>query len=630
MFKAGKIGAALLALSVMGVAACGDSSIETRDEAGLELESPQGQRLLLELPRQPNRPQVQATRVTLRSSGKAPLRVTSLEMVGHPARLHVRTPGVQPTTVNDCKNKNECDSPICERTASGNLCIKVGLPATPFEIPAGELYELVFYVEEAPVGNEELGCQAAGADVPAQFRAGYCGQLNIRTNARNSNTEVKEGATSVYFQSQGRSGVIELSDTFMEFTGVAPGTMEQRQFSVRNVGGQPLTLNGVNVQDFGQYLSVTPSASGVVVPAGESREFTLALNIPAGADPRMLDFNTQVRILSSATNIGNDSIVVRVSTGTGAAPLISASPTTLKFDAAASQDVAVKNDGTSTLQLTGVTFEPGSLRDFYTLTVDGAPPAYPVNVPRGQTKTVKIAFARPAGRNNDPVVGALLLKHNDESNGKQTRITLLGDVGDVAIGELVPYVFSFSNKNSENQSRQFAVINRGTAPLTISGVEMMAQIGSAAEFSVDGINGQTIPPGGIGVGEVFFKATDGTPDQLTAALTSNTAGEPMFLTLASQDTSEAAPVAKIRASFSAQAKVGEAARFSATESTPASVLSGAQWTLLSRPVGSRALIQTVGPEASFVPDVAGSYKLALTVSSGLLDGQDVLEFTAAP
>lgn len=614
---------ALMALA--SLAACGDSGIDSTDEPGLSLESPVGQRIVLELPAQPNRPQAQSTRVILRNSGKAPLKVTSLAWAGQPDRLYVRKPGVQGKPVATC---GECDSPICEPTGSGSLCVEVGLPQVPFEIAAGERYDLTFYVSQATAGNEEIACPTPTAGVPAQFVQGFCGQLDIKTNARNSDTIVKEGAASVYFQSQGRQGVIELSDTFLEFTGAAPGTSEQRQFSVRNRGGQPLTINALNLQDFGQFLSVTPAASGLEIPAGESREFTLALNVPMTADPAMLDFSTQLRVQSSATNIGNDVIVVRVSTGSGAAPLINATPQALKFDAATEQDITVKNDGSSTLQLTGVSFEPSSLRDHYTLEVDGAAPTFPVNVVKQMSKVVKVKFTPPAG--GVPVVGALFLQHNDVSNGRSTRITLLGNGGDVAIGELAPYVFAFSNKNMENQSRQFVVINRGTAPLTVTDVQLMAQAGSAAEFSVDGIKGQTIAPGGIGVGEVFFKATDGTADQVAAVLTTNTAGEGLFLTLASRDTSEAAPVAKINASFSSQAKVGQVARFNAMGSTPANAIAGAQWTLVSRPAGSAVVVQTIGGEAGFVPDVAGTYRLALTMSAGELDGQDVLEFDAVP
>jgi hypothetical protein len=607
-------------------AACSDSAIDSQDEPGLALEAPQGQRITLELPRQPNRPQIQSTRVTLRNSGKATLKVTNLDFVGTPSRLYARKPGVAGVPVASC---DACDSPICEPTGSGSLCVEVGLPELPFEIAPNERYDLTFYVSQSEAGSEELGCEAPSAGVPAQFASGYCGQLNIKTNARNSDTVVAEGAASVYFQSQGRQGVIELSDTFFEFAAVKPGTSEQRLFSVRNSGGQPLVLNGINVQDYGQFLSITPSAAGTSVPAGESREFTLALNVPATADAATLDFTTQIKVLSSATNIGNDTIVVRSSTGSGAAPLINIAPLTLKFPTS-EQELTVKNEGTSTLQLTGLSFEPVSLRDFYTVEIDGAAPAYPVNVPKNTTKAIKITFARPAGRDADPVVGAMFLNHNDESNGKRTRITLLGDAGDVAIGELAPFVFSFSNKNSENQSRQFVVINRGTAPLTISDVVATAQMGSAVEFSVDGIKGQTIPAGGLGVGEVFFKSADGTPDQVSVTLSSDTQGEPMFLTLVSQDTSEAAPVAKIKASFSSQAKVGQIARFSASESTPASALPTAQWTLLSRPAGSDLIVQSNGVEVSFIPTVAGTYKLALTLSGALLDGQDVLEFEAVP
>jgi hypothetical protein len=49
-------------MALASLAACGDSGIDSTDEPGLALESPVGQRIVLELPAQPNRPQAQSTR----------------------------------------------------------------------------------------------------------------------------------------------------------------------------------------------------------------------------------------------------------------------------------------------------------------------------------------------------------------------------------------------------------------------------------------------------------------------------------------------------------------------------------------------------------------------------------------
>ena len=229
--------AALMALAGLA-AGCGGSSIETTDEAGVSLETPPDGRLTLRLPARPNQPEEQPTRLRIRSTGKANLKVTGVEWLARPDRLVIRKAS---SAVDSCET--ECDVDLCVRSGAGNTCIEPGVPDIA-ELTEQSLYDFVFFIK---AGAGELVCPNAPDSVdPEYVTTDYCGTLQIETNANTDDGGLINGGTlQVHFYTGGTSGEIKLTPDFISFSNVGPGFSDTRTFSVENSGTSPLSIRSI-------------------------------------------------------------------------------------------------------------------------------------------------------------------------------------------------------------------------------------------------------------------------------------------------------------------------------------------------------------------------------------------------
>lgn len=616
----------LLALSCATLAAaCSDNNLATVDEPSISVEQPTSGAITIELPEQPNRPRRQSQSIILRSTGDAPLVVSEIAWIAQPQGLHLRKSQAE---VADCA---VCNQDICLASAAGGVCVETGIPELPITIPAGQAVSLELYVEKDTI---ELDCPTPGADVPEVIRPNYCGALRIKTNARNSDLVVNEGEATIYMTNSGKSGQIRLSETYLEFTGVTPGFTATRSFAIENNGSSPLQIDNLILSNNANFFTIGGDV-GVEIPAGQSRPYSIQLNIPEGTSPDALNFTTNLDILSSAANATTGKIIISVKTSQGDVPQISVDASSLRFDQSAEQTFNIENTGNATLLVNSVSFQPASIRKFYTLTVDEQPfgnlsiQKASTSDPERNKKQVKIAFNRPSGTDGESAAGTMIINHNDESSGKETRVIVLGDAGDVPLGDLRPYSFTFDLNNTASQQRSFAIFNYGSSPLNITGImPPNALTGTADEFQINLTTPAVVPAGGVLEASVLFKAENSTPDNVTFTLTTDSSGEALIMNLISVNDGGQPPVAKIKSSFAGDAKVGERASFDATGSEPSNAASSAQWVLISKPAGSNALINNIGATTGFTPDVAGDYKVSLTVTNGTSDSQEVLSFKA--
>lgn len=619
---------ALLATFAIG---CPGPTIEAVEESSVILATPEDGAIQIELPSQPMRPQEQSGKILLRNEGQADLLITGVEWIARPPRLYVETPlpgGASREDVASCDT--DCSKPICLQAVAGDVCVTTGPPTENITVRPAASEQLTFFL--AP-GSGGLDCPAPPADTPPEYADdSYCGAIRVTTNARNNDgtSSVVDGTVTVYFTRGNQSGEIELTETFMEFAGVAPNFSERRTFAVQNRStSEPLTITSVVPDINAQFFDIQSDGglSGEIAPGG-LKTYTLQVSIPPGTDPGLLDFTSTVKVNSTAARVISDALLVNVTTDGGAFPRIEVDKQTLKFDAQAEQTLTLENVGEATLLLNGTRFQPSSADDFYTITVDGQPIQGNVTIPKGESKTLNIAFARPANRPDDSSVATLVLQHNDDSVGQRTRIVLLGDEGDVPLGELVPNTFALSSQAGD-QPRSFAVINRGTAPLSIDSVMFNAVQGSSDEFVFNTSN-LMVAPGSVEEVTFEFKPINNTPDNVSVTFMSNfiDPANEFFINLSTFDTGEMPPSPMIVPSFATSAKVGERTSFSSRGSLPAEATSSGQWVLVAKPAGSQAYVNNVGESVSFTPDVAGSYKMVLTLSTGTIDGQTSLEFTA--
>jgi hypothetical protein len=619
--------AALIALGGLA-SACGNSNIETTDEAGIALETPANGRLTLALPSNPNQPQEQATRLRIRSIGEADLRITGVEWLAKPDRLVLRKSSAE---VADCDS--ECTPDLCVRGAASNTCIEEGVPEIA-DLSTQSLYDFVFFVK---AGGGELNCPSAPDSInPEYVSSDYCGTLEVSTNANTSDGDlIENGKLQIHFYTGGTSGEIRLTPDFIQFTNVAPGFSDTRTFSIENIGSSPLSVRSIT-SDRPQFITIAGNTNTELSPGG-SEQYTLQYTVPQGASPDVLDFTTQVVVDSSAINAGAGTLLVSSDTSAAATPAIQVDEATLSFDAEATQTFNISNLGGATLQVTDLRISPSSAADFYTITVDGAPASTPLNIlrpgqgePGSDTQEVSIAFARPAGNPDGSSVATLTIQSNDFQSGPQ-RIVLLGDEGAVPVGVVQPTAFTFTTQGEASKSRTFAITNRGSAPLEITDAPLVALAGSNTEYEVTLPSSPlTVAPGETVAASLSYRVADAEADTLNLDFTTADGEQSDDFAIFVQSFDSAnAPTAAITKSFANEAKVGELTTFSADGSTPASALSGAQWFLTKKPAGSKLFVSRVGESVSLVPDVAGDYAISVVVSD-TTDAQEVLEFTASP
>jgi hypothetical protein len=467
-------------------------------------------------------------------------------------------------------------------------------------------------------------------DAQEAVGANYCGELVIETNAINDSGAVVNGRATVYFLDPGVSGKLLLSPDFMEFKQVSPGSTQSQDFSIQNSGTRDLEITGLTLEDKGNWFSISEGPSlPVSIENGENVVWKLTLSPPADATPEELDFDSQLVIESSAVNAVSGRIPIEVSTGVGSAPQIQVDPTVLSFDAVAEQKFTVSNVGNATLQLRSLRIQPDAASGFYSFTVDGNAIDLnnfsATNIAKQTSLEVGVTFARPSG-DMEESVGVLTLEHNDESTSFASEVTLLGDAGDVAIGEVQPGGFSFLASESNTSTRHFIVRNRGTAPLDVTNIGFNFSTGSEAEFQVDNAVG-VVAPGGLSTGTITFSGINNVADAGEVIFESNSVGESLAIGLTAVDSTQDAPVAVITPLFSNDVRVGQQARFSASESTPSGAGTAAIWMLLERPAASALYMFTAGAEAAFLPDVVGTYKIALLVVASGRESQSTHEIT---
>lgn len=669
------VGGTIAATLVLGLAACGDDegSFEKTDAPELTVEGVQ-QGFNLNPPTSSNRPQSQ-TPISLRNQGEGRLEVTRLELVDAPARLIP----IRSTTDTTCEwdiNAANYDATgactgdqICWPLAS--RCRDTGLFDTPFEIEPS----LQRQVELAVMpGESGMDCPEPGTNIPSDFRDAYCGHLVIETNARNSSGLVDEGKAVIYFQYVAGSGAISVEPTDIKFVGVAPGEPMSREFTITNVGDDPLQVVSAEVEEYSDLLEVTGDQSlPTTIEAGTAATWSLTLTPPAEwlqdqpcaddaacgrgfscdipdgqaegtCDLAIADF---LIITSSDPDDREKAIAVTATTGSDR-PVMTVEPTTLGFSDAAEKTFTITNDGTAAAVLQSVSVSPQA-RDYYRFEYKGPTDsvfnAVSGNLSSllgvGDTGTFKVLFDSAAG--DDLGIGIAEISYSyfvgDERISNRMEVTLLGGAGDAAVGMVYPEAFTYRAAQDNEQTRSFVIRNVGSQDLTISDATFEQQgLGTPEDFSVQNATG-TVAPGALKEVTVTYSASDNETDNIRLVLTSDSAtddpavdGDELAVQLYADQTAPQIDLsAALVPSFSDDTTaVGAAAGFSARSSTVSSpdILDAAQWFLLARPDGSDAWIKSSGPDVSFVPDVAGTYKISVLLNDQSVASQATYVFTA--
>lgn len=618
---------ALLLFSVL-TACGGENNLQSVDEPEFVVD--ENPFIVLEMPTDIAKNKTQ-TSVRLRNSGDGILKIVAFDLVDTPDRLIVLG-----ARGKDCKADLTCDGvtnldtenpqplvePIC--LTATKTCRATGFGALPLEIGPQLTKDITLLIG---AGDLELDCKEPTFELPDSIESeDFCGKIHIETNAINSVGLVKKGVADIFILRPAESsGQIKITPQFVEFKDVAPGIAETQSVTIQNEGQRPLNVTSISVEKNGDWFKITGQGGGtpISIDPGQSKVWDIELTVPT--DQEDFDFSTTLFVDSSAANAASGRIVVDVTAGGGSAPDIQFDATPIKF-APATQTVTITNDGEATLSLNGLTIKPAAARPFYTFAIDGNDVTNAINVTiqKGTSKDLEITFLRP-DLNTDASTAVLEINHNDSAKGFKSEIVLLGDEGDVAIGEIRPESFTFLAKDGNTSSRDFAIRNIGTAPLVITAANLTTEL--AAEFTITNAIG-TIAPGELKKGSVSFSGANSTGKQGLLEFDSDHRGGLFDLALRAVETASEVPVPVIVPGFEGNAKIGFAAKFSNTGSTPAANTQNGVWTLLSRPATSKVWVSIVGDKITVKPDVAGVYEIGLLLNVNSREAQAVLSFTA--
>jgi hypothetical protein len=309
---------------------------------------------------------------------------------------------------------------------------------------------------------------------------------------------------------------VTLSAAGLTFAGQPVGTTSAAQtVTVTNSGTATLdistmSLAGANAADFAKTVDGCSGMS--VAPSG-----TCSVSVvftPAATGPRSAT-------LSITDNAADNPQTVSFS-GTGVAPAVSISPSSLSFDKqlvgtpSAAQTVTVTNSGTATLDISTMSLAGANAADF-AKTVDGCSG---MSVASSGTCSVSVTFTPSTTGSRS----ATLTLTDSAADSPQT-VSLSG-TGVAPAVSISPSSLSFGNQlvGTSTAAQTVTVTNSGTATLNISTASLAGT--NAADFAktVDSCSGMSVAPSGTcSVSVVFTPAATG-PRSATLSITTDNAG----------------------------------------------------------------------------------------------------------
>jgi P pilus assembly chaperone PapD len=325
----------------------------------------------------------------------------------------------------------------------------------------------------------------------------------------------------------GKAPVLQVDAASLDF-GPAPlgGDPASRTLVVTNTGTAPLSLAGVEVKgaDAGAFAVIDDGGGAGILAPGESR--ALRLTYTPGAA------GSQSARLSLASNaaVGPDGVAL---SGTGVpVPALTLDPGQLGFEeqrvgtGSDEQVVQVRNTGTAPLTLQSVSLEGEQAPDFALTGVSG------VTLGPGQTGFIGVRFA-PKG--TGPRAARLLIR--DNAAGSPHAVALAGvgtaPVLSIRISRLSAAAtlgFGSQTVGTPGDSQSLTLANTGTAPLTITGINVTG--GGRGEFAVVADSGERLlAPGASRTLSLRFTPQAAGNRSASLVVTDNAAGSPHAVSL---------------------------------------------------------------------------------------------------
>jgi hypothetical protein len=310
---------------------------------------------------------------------------------------------------------------------------------------------------------------------------------------------------------------VSLSPTSLTFSSQNVGTTSAAQsVTLSNTGNAALSISsiavsGTNAGDFAQ-----TNSCGSSVAAGANCTINVTFT-PTATGTR----SASVAVTDNAS--GSPQTVPL--TGTGTAPVVSLSPTSLTFSSqnvgttSAAQSVTLTNTGNGALSISGIALSGANPGDFELPTVCSSP------VAAGASCTINVTFTPTATGTR-----SASLAITDNAAGSPQTVTLTG-TGAGPVVSLSPTSLTFSSQNvgTTSAAQSVTLSNTGNGALSISGIALSGT--NPGDFAQTNNCSSPVAAGANCTINVTFKPTAAGTRSASLAITDNAAGSPQTVSL---------------------------------------------------------------------------------------------------
>ena len=344
--------------------------------------------------------------------------------------------------------------------------------------------------------------------------------------------------------------VVTLSPTSLSFGSQLTGTTSAAQpVILTNSGTAPLTisgfgLTGTNSSDFSENTTCPLSPGTLAAGANCSVNVTF---LPTSTGSR----SASVTITDNAA--GSTQLVPL--SGTGTAPTVTLSPTSLSFTSqltgttSAAQPVTLTNSGTAPLTIAAIGLTGTNVGDF---AQTNTCPAATATLAAGASCTISVTFT-PSSTGTRTAS----LSITDSAGGSPHSVALTATGASSApVVTLSPTSLSFGSQLTGTTSAAQPVIltNSGTAPLTISGFGLTGtNVGDFAKTNTCPAATATLAAGASCTLSVTFTPSSTGTRTANLSITDNAVGSPQAVLLGGTGTAPALSLSPAAVTFASQA-----------------------------------------------------------------------------
>ncbi|HJT71395.1 MAG TPA: choice-of-anchor D domain-containing protein [Terriglobales bacterium] len=421
-----------------------------------------------------------STSVALKGTGAQPILSISPGTLAF-GTVSVGSNAIQNVTLTNAGNSSLTVTAV---NLSGPASLSMSAPAMPVKLAGNQ--SVSFPVQFAPT--------AAGS---------VTGSLSFSSNAPGSPATLGLSGTGAL-----SSATLDANPASIGFGNVPLGSQDSQTITLQNAGTSNVSVSNINVT--GSEFTLGGMSLPLTLQGGQSASFTATFK-PATAGTA----SGAVVVTSTATDA---SLSIALS-GTGTAPQLAVSPTSVSFGSVllgstASQSVTLSNSGTASLTISGIS----ALSAGFSAT--GL--SFPTTLSPGQSAMLKVSFTPTAG-------GSASTELSIQSNapGSPTNIPLTG-TGVQGQLSASPASVAFGNVLLGGSAKQaITLTNNGSATVSISNVSV-----SGTGFALSGLSAPaSIDPGASSTFTVTFAPTVTGSTSGSVSITSNASNSTLVINL---------------------------------------------------------------------------------------------------